>query len=114
MSSGDIQKQIEFIIDQQAKFSADIDLLKESQRQLTEDVRMLTGAVAEMREQMDVDRQETREMVDRILTEMRDDFKLLIASDEKTTNLMVEIGLLAVNNSKRISKLESERGDEGA
>ena len=119
MSSGDIERQIAFIIEQQANFSTDIEQLKEVQKlqaanidRLTSDVQMLTGAVANMREQMDADRQEAREVIDRLVSEMHEGFNKLIASDQKTTSLMTEIGLLAVNNSKRITKLESERGSE--
>ncbi|MEW6211079.1 MAG: hypothetical protein AB1631_22130 [Acidobacteriota bacterium] len=45
MSEDRIQRQIEFIIEQQAKFTTDIDELKKSQQQTTEHITSLADAI---------------------------------------------------------------------
>ncbi|MBI4749851.1 MAG: hypothetical protein HY774_15295 [Acidobacteria bacterium] len=50
MTFEEMERTMEFIVNQQAKFSVDIDLLKESQAALTADV-------AEMKVQAELDRQ---------------------------------------------------------
>ncbi|HNC44178.1 MAG TPA: hypothetical protein PLU80_08430 [Acidobacteriota bacterium] len=57
MTFEEMERTMEFILNQQAKFSVDIDLLKESQATLTADVAKLTVDMAEMKVQAELDRQ---------------------------------------------------------
>jgi hypothetical protein len=45
MNEDRIERQMAFIIDQQAKFTTDIAALQESQRQITDHIRNLTDAL---------------------------------------------------------------------
>lgn len=48
MGNEDIQKKMDFIIEQQAQFSTDIGELKDTVRELKDTVKDLTGAVSQM------------------------------------------------------------------
>lgn len=67
MTTEEMERAIGFLLEHHAKFSADIDDLKEAQRQLTEPVTQIAS-------EMQADRRETREVLNRVITEMRDGF----------------------------------------
>jgi len=90
MSSEEINRRIEFIIEQQAKFSTDIEQLKEVQAKQTENINSLTEAVTTMQ------------------SEMREGFNNLIIANEVTRKLTEDVARLAINNSQRITKLEEK------
>ncbi|HKP87035.1 MAG TPA: hypothetical protein VJZ26_13110 [Blastocatellia bacterium] len=73
MSSEDIERRMEFIIEQQAKFSADIEQLKEVQAQQAENLTTLADAVAAMQ------------------VEMREGFNNLIVANEVTRKLAEDV-----------------------
>jgi predicted phage-related endonuclease len=81
MSSDNIQRQIEFILEHQAKFSTDIVELREAISELTADVRLLAQTV-------DANRLDTREAIDN-----------LIISNEVTRKLAEDVARLAVGAS---------------
>jgi hypothetical protein len=109
MSSDNIQSQIEFILEHQAKFSEDIDRLKETQSQQAENIGRLTEAVAGMQAQMEADRQETRDTISSMITEMRDGFNNLIVANEVTRKLSEDVARLAVQTAQRVTELESKQ-----
>lgn len=61
MSNEETERTMQFILNQQAKFSVDIDLLKESQQRFQQELE-------ETKRQADADRAETRAAIDAILT----------------------------------------------
>jgi uncharacterized protein YgbK (DUF1537 family) len=83
MSGDNIQRQIEFIIEQQAKFSVDIEQLKEVQAQQARNI-------------------------DSLVSEMREGFNNLIVANEVTRKLSEDVARLAVQNSQRITRLEEK------
>ena len=83
MSSEEIERRIEFIIEQQAKFSADIEQLKEIQAQQAQNINSL-------------------------VTEMREGFNNLIVANEVTRNLAEEATKLAIQTSRRVTRLEDK------
>jgi uncharacterized coiled-coil protein SlyX len=93
MSNDNIERRIEFIIEQQAKFSVDIEQLKEVQKQQGENINRLT------------------ETVDRVITEMHDGFNNLIAANEVTRDFANKIASLEVQTSQRMTKLEQRVSD---
>ena len=111
MSSDNIQRKMDFIVEQQAKFTVDIELLKESigllkesigqlresQKSLTADVQALTVNVNEL-----------TETVGTMQTEMREGFNNLILANEATRKLTEEVALLAINTSRRVTRLEEK------
>jgi signal transduction histidine kinase len=99
MSSDNIQRQIEFILEHQAKFSEDISELKESQKQLTD-------TVARMASEMEAERRETRDVLNSVITEMRDGFNNLIIANEATRDLANKVASLEVQTSQRVTGLE--------
>jgi hypothetical protein len=90
ISSDNIQSRIEFIINQQAQFSADIGQLKEVQKQQAENINKLTGAVQS------------------IITEMREGFNNLIVANEVTRDLAQQAAKVAIQAGPRITKLEEK------
>ena|ERR1051325_10805303 len=83
MSSEEIERRIEFIIEQQAKFSADIEQLKEIQAQQAQNINSL-------------------------ITEMREGFNNLIVANEVTRNLAEEATKLAIQTSQRVTRIEDK------
>ncbi|HNC44696.1 MAG TPA: hypothetical protein PLU80_11055 [Acidobacteriota bacterium] len=70
MTHEEMERTMEFILNQQAKFSVDIDLLKESQERLTENQARMSADIASLielsrrsMETADADRRMVREMV---------------------------------------------------
>jgi hypothetical protein len=97
MSNENIERRIEFIIEQQAKFSADIEQLKEVQAQQAESINNLTTNVHELTDNMEAMR-----------VEMREGFNNLIVANEVTRKLAEDVARLTVQNSQRITRLEEK------
>lgn len=95
-----IEKTVNFIIEQQAKFSVDIDLLKESQKKTDEEVKMLTKAVAELTATV-------AEMKDAVLinNSMVEKLVNVVESDRE---FMKQVAQLAIASERRITKLEEK------
>jgi hypothetical protein len=158
MTQEEMERTMQFIVEQQAKNAVGIDELKEAQVRTTANIEAmsnnieamskgvgilsrnlgeLTGIVAsltdsvrtmevqvevdrkefrekleflraETRETLDIDRKEFRENLEFMRTETREAFDKLILSNEITRDLANKIGELAVNTSRRVSRLESE------
>jgi hypothetical protein len=113
MSSDNIQRKMDFIVEQQAKFTVDIELLKESQKSLTADVQALTGDVQALKETVSLMQSEMREGFDNLRSEIREGFNEtrqainnLIVANEVTRKLAEEVATLAINTSRRVAKLE--------
>jgi Mg-chelatase subunit ChlI len=83
MSNENIERQIEFIINQQAKFSVDIEQLKEVQAQQARNI-------------------------DSLIAEMRGGFNNLILANEITRKLAEDVARLAVQTAQRVTKLEEK------
>jgi Mg-chelatase subunit ChlI len=81
MGSEEIERRIEFIIEQQAKFSTDIEQLKEVQAQQAENINSL-------------------------INEMREGFNNLILANEVTRKLAEDVARLAIATSQRVTNLE--------
>jgi hypothetical protein len=158
MTQEEMERTMQFIVEQQAKNTVGLDELKEAQvrttaniEALSKDVRVvtrnvdeLTGIVANLTDsvrtmevqaeldrkvndsnreefrqhiaaviaQADTDRKEFREKMESMRVEMRGAFDNLILSNEVTRDLANRIGELAVNTSKRVTRLENEISPE--
>jgi hypothetical protein len=97
MSSDNIQRQIEFILEHQVKFSEDIDRLKEVQSQQTENIGRLFETVSAIFAQSESNRVETRDAINN-----------LIVANEVTRKLSEDVARLVVQHSQRITKLEEK------
>jgi methyl-accepting chemotaxis protein len=98
MSSENIERQIEFILEHQAKFSEDLDKLKEVQSQQAANIDRLTADV-----------QELTVNVNAMQVEMREGFENLIVANEVTRKLAEDVARLAVQTAQRVSDLESQQ-----
>lgn len=95
MTHEEMERTMEFILAQQAKFSVDIDLLKESQA-------ALTHSVTEMKAQADLDRATMQEAIH----EMRQGVMAMLSiadQMEKTTSNLVQA---QIGTSQRVTRLE--------
>lgn len=106
-----IERQIAFIVDQQAKFLTDIEQLKEVQARTSESVDKLAGVVSELAgtvSQMDarMDRFEAQAESDR--QEIREAINNLILANEVTRKFAQDIAGLAATTSQRVTKLEDQ------
>ena len=107
MSSENIQRQIEFILEHQAKFSEDLELLKEVQSQQAESISELSKVTASLSETV----ASTQEHLDSVISEMRDGFNKLILSNEVTRDFANKIASLEVQTSQRMTGLELRVSD---
>jgi hypothetical protein len=104
MSDDNIQRKMDFIVEQQAKFSVDIELLKEAQKNLTSDVQALTIDV----QALTGDVRGLKETVSIMQSEMREGFDNLIVANEVTRKLSEEVAQLAIKTSRRVDVLEGK------
>lgn len=107
MSSDNIQRQIEFILEHQAKFSEDIERLKEVQSLQAESINKLTAATGMLTEAT----ASTQSQLDSVISEMRDGFNKLILANEVTRDFANKIASLEVQTSQRVTRLEQRVSD---
>ncbi len=112
MDNDERQHQIDFILKQQAVFSADIEQLKEVQRRQAESINQLTENVdalrEEMREGFHALREEMQQGFDKMREEMQEGFNQLIIANEVTRKLAEDVARLTVGLSQGVTKLEQK------
>ena len=112
MNNDERQHQMDFILKQQAVFSADIEQLKEVQRQQAESINQLTKNMEAMREEMQEGfaalREEMQEGFDRMREEVQGGFNQLIIANEVTRKLAEDVARLTIGLSQRVTKLEQQ------
>ena len=94
--SDEIQRKMDFIVEQQATFAVDIAQLKEVQRRQSISIDLLTKNMHETREMLHETREmlhETREMLHTMVGEMREGFNNLIVANEVTRKLAEDVGV---------------------
>lgn len=118
MDEENIQRKMDFIVEQQAKFSVDIELLKEAQKQqseslkqqaeninhLAENINRLFETVTVMQETVTV--MQAQADADRI--EIREAINNLIVANEVTRKLSEDVARLAIQTSRRVDSLEEK------
>ena len=87
MSSENIQRQIEFILEHQAKFSEDLELLKEVQSHQAKNIDELSKVTTSLSETVAA----TQAQLDSVISEMRDGFDKLILSNEITRDFATRL-----------------------
>jgi flagellar capping protein FliD len=121
MSSDNIQRQIEFILEHQAKFSEDLERLKEVQSQQAESINKLTeatgmlteatGMLTEATGKLTEATRSTQSQLDSIISEMRDGFNKLILANEVTRDFANKIASLGVQTSQRMTNIDQRLSD---
>ena len=92
MSSENIQRQIEFILEHQAKFGEDLEQLKEVQAHQAKNIDKLSKVTTSLSETVAA----TQAQLDSVISEMRDGFDKLILSNEITRDFAQKIASLEV------------------
>lgn len=108
MTSEEMERAIEFLLQSQAKNSADIAATREVVNNLAEAVERDRR---ENREQLEAYRQETREQLEAYRLETREAINNLIIANEATRDLAEKVARLAITTSQRVTVLENARGD---
>jgi phage shock protein A len=85
MTGEEMERAIGFLLDHHAKVSADIE-------RHSEQIAQLTSAVSKMQGQLD----ETRAMVESVITEMREGFDNLTVANEVTRKLSEDVARLTI------------------
>ena len=99
MTSEEMERAIEFLLDHHAKVSTDIERHSEQIGQLTQTVSVLAT-------QAEADRREMRETLTSVIGEMRDTFNNLIVANEVSRHLAEEATKLSIQTSQRVTRLE--------
>ena len=117
MTSEEMERAIEFLINNQAKNSSDIMFLNEAVNKLVEAVsqdrrenrKQLEAYRLETREQLEAYRQETREQLEAYRQETREAVNNLIIANEVTRDLAEKVAKLAITTSQKVTALENAR-----
>jgi hypothetical protein len=96
MTGDEMERAIQFLLQAQAGFFADLEGLKESHQRL-----------AESQQRTDAQIQALTENVEAMRLEMREAMENLIVANEVTRDLAQQIGQLAINTSQRVGRLEN-------
>jgi len=108
MTSQEMERAIEFLLESQAKNSTDIGFTNEAVNKLAETVsqdrrenrEQLAAYRQETREQLEAYRQETREQSEAYRQETREAINNLIIANEVTRDLAEKVATLAIATSK--------------
>jgi replication fork clamp-binding protein CrfC len=106
MTGEEMERAIEFLLENQAKTTSDIAVLKES-------VDKLVQEMAEERQERRLElaeyRRETREQLESYRLETREAINNLIIANEVTRDLANQAARLAIATSQGVTTLENER-----
>ena len=104
MTTEEMERAIEFLLDHHAKVSTDIE-------RHSEQIGKLTEAVSTLTIEAETDRRDTRETLDRVITEIQNGFNKLILSNELTRDLANKVASLEVQTSQRVTNIEQRVTD---
>lgn len=99
MTTEEMERAIEFLLDHHAKVSADIERHSEQIGKLTETVSTLVA-------EAETDRRETREVLNSMISEIQEGFNKLILSNEVTRDLANNVAMLEIQTSQRVTNVE--------
>ena len=107
MTYEEMKRTMEFLLEWQAKFSIEIEQLKETQKQQGENIKLLFDTTTAMQ----VDMAESRELFNGMVAEMREGFNKLILGNEVTRDLANKVATLEIQTSQRVTNLEQRVSD---
>ena len=108
MDQEQIEKMIQFLLENQAKFRSDLEAMKEAQQHTDVQIRALVESQQVLTERVD----DVVGAVDVMRGQLHESFDNLILTNEVTRELTVQIGSLVVQTSQRLSKLEERNGNK--
>jgi hypothetical protein len=119
MDQQQIEKTIEFLLENQAKFHSDLELLKESVQGISQNQKETTDQIKALAETTNAQIQVLVESqhslighVEAMRQETQQAFNNLIIANESTRDLATQMGKLIVNVSQRVTKLEEQNGKQ--
>lgn len=107
MTYEEMKRTMEFLLEWQAKFSVEVEQLKETQKQQGENIRLLFETTTAMQ----VDLTESRELFNSMVVEMHEGFDKLILGNEVTRDLASKVATLEIQTSQRVTNLEQRVSD---
>jgi hypothetical protein len=111
MNQEQIEKTIEFLLDNQAKFHSDLELMKEAQQETSAQIKAMSEATNAQIKALVESQQVLTNNVEAMRLETQEAFNNLIIANESTRNFANEIAKLVVNVSQRVTKLEEKTKD---
>jgi hypothetical protein len=115
MDQQQIENTIQFLVENQAKFHSDLELMKEAQRETTAQIQALAentnAQIQALAENTNAQIQALTENVEAMRLETREAFDNLIIANESTRNFANEIAKLTVNISQRLTAVEQKTKD---
>jgi hypothetical protein len=115
MTGEQLERAIEFLLDQDAKLSIRVDALtaaieetKAIQRQQGERLEQQGERLEQQGERLERIAEEMREGFKSLTEEMREGFNNLIIANEVTRKLAEDVARLAIQTSQRVTTLESK------
>jgi outer membrane murein-binding lipoprotein Lpp len=112
MDQQQIENTIQFLVENQAKFHSDLELMKETVQAIAENQRETVKQIKALAENTNAQIQALTENVEAMRLETREAFDNLIIANESTRNFANEIAKLVVNVSQRVSRLEEQNGKQ--
>lgn len=108
MNQEQIESTIQFLLDNQAKFHSDLELMKETQQETTAQIKALAentdAQILALTERVD----DVVGAVDVMRLELREAFDNLIIANEVTRKLTEDVAKIAIGTSQRVTKLEEQ------
>jgi hypothetical protein len=106
MDQQQIENTIQFLLENQAKFHSDLELMKEAQKETTAQIKTLAETTNAQIQALAESQQALTENVEAMRQETRESFNNLIIANEVTRDLANQMGKLIVNVSQRLSIVE--------
>ncbi len=106
MDQQQLENTIQFLLDNQAKFHSDLELMKESQQETTAQIKTLAENTNAQIQALVESQQTLTDNVEAMRLETREAFNNLIIANEATRDLANQMGKLIVNVSQRLSIVE--------
>jgi hypothetical protein len=111
MDQQQIENTIQFLLENQAKFHSDLELLKEAQRETTAQIQSLAVSQQALAENTSAQIQALTGNVEAMRLETQEAFNNLIVANESTRDLANQMGKLIVNVSQRLTIVEQKTKD---
>ena len=106
MTVDQLERAVEFLLEHHSRFSVDMDILKEAQREAQAQHAADIADLREVQKQQAENLSELSGTVAAVVAEMREYFDKLIIANEVTRDLANRVGEVALATSQRVTNLE--------
>ena len=108
MTHEEMEKTMEFLLDNQAQLHTDLELLKESVQSIAGSVQ----GIAENQKETNTQIQTLTANLEAMRLETREAFDNLIIANEVTRKLAEDVARLAIGTSQRVTKIEEQNSQQ--